>query len=186
MKKITIACVGDSITEGWGLANFQEESYPALLQKMFPEWKFYNFGSSGTTLQSQFDQSYKLTFAFQVSQREPWDYVLLFLGANDVWQWTNEQIFKDELLHMISLYQKSKVILITPCKMRASGYEDRKLEQIRKIILEVGKEKNLPVIDLYSHSSPDWLGFDGVHPTKEGQMEIARVIGEYLKEIIKG
>lgn len=50
-KKIKVACVGNSITRGYGLANPDNDSYPSQLQKLLGEnYNVQNFGHSGATL----------------------------------------------------------------------------------------------------------------------------------------
>ena len=49
---VKVACIGDSITYGLGLADRAKESYPAQLQKMLEEYEpgkyeVRNFGNSG-------------------------------------------------------------------------------------------------------------------------------------------
>lgn len=177
-----LAFIGDSITEGWGLNNYLQERYTTLLQDRFPQYEFLNFGSSGATLQSQFDTGYEHTLAFLASQKAAIDKAFLFLGANDVWYWTSEKTFKEEYERLIDRYKKSDVILITPLQMNTGSYEEHKLEQIRKLILEIGKERDLPVIDLYTLSKKDWLSFDGVHPSPSGQKHIADAITSWIGE----
>ena len=51
-EKVRVACIGDSITYGLGLADRERESYPAQLQKMLDEkfpgkYEVRNFGNSG-------------------------------------------------------------------------------------------------------------------------------------------
>ncbi len=176
------AFIGDSITEGWGLADYLHERYTTWLQDRFPQYEFLNFGSSGATLQSQFDMGYQHTLAFSASQKADIDKVFLFLGANDVWYWTSEKTFKEEYEHLINQYKKSDVILITPLQMNVGSYAERKLAQIRKLILEIGAEHGFAVIDLYTLSKKDWLSFDGIHPTAAGQKHIADVIGNWINQ----
>ena len=46
-----IACIGDSITYGYGVSNPAEEAWPALLgDKLGDGWNVVNLGVSGTTL----------------------------------------------------------------------------------------------------------------------------------------
>ena len=51
-EKTKVACIGDSITYGLGLANRAAESYPVQLQKLLDEsepgkYEVRNFGNSG-------------------------------------------------------------------------------------------------------------------------------------------
>jgi lysophospholipase L1-like esterase len=49
-KAKLVACVGDSITYGWGISNLKDNSYPAQLAKMLQQfdsqWETQNFGVS--------------------------------------------------------------------------------------------------------------------------------------------
>ena len=47
---IRVACVGDSITYGFGISDRERDSYPAQLQRDLGEaWQVRNFGSNGAT-----------------------------------------------------------------------------------------------------------------------------------------
>ena len=48
---IRVACIGNSITYGYGLADREHEAYPALpQQKLGAKYQVENFGKSGATL----------------------------------------------------------------------------------------------------------------------------------------
>lgn len=50
-NRIKVACIGNSITYGYGLPDRTTQSYPAQLQKMLGEsYQVENFGKSGATL----------------------------------------------------------------------------------------------------------------------------------------
>ncbi len=50
-KLIKIACIGNSVTYGYGLKNTSTESYPVRLQNILGEkYEVKNFGHSGATL----------------------------------------------------------------------------------------------------------------------------------------
>ena len=50
-KKIVVACCGDSITQGVGVADPARESYPAVLQKLLGDnYTVLNFGVGGRAL----------------------------------------------------------------------------------------------------------------------------------------
>ena len=50
-EPVRVACVGNSVTFGAGIANRETMSYPAQLQKMMGEdYHVENFGHSGATL----------------------------------------------------------------------------------------------------------------------------------------
>lgn len=181
-EKPRLAFIGDSITEGWGLNDWEKERYTTLLAQAFPQYEILNFGSSGATLQSQFDMAYTNTLAFEKSiQEQPYDMLFVFLGANDVWYWTSENTFRAEYEQLLARYTASRIFLIAPLKMNAGHYETHKLEQIRAIIKDIARQNGLAFIDLYEASRTDWLSFDSVHPNAYGQKEIARVIAQALR-----
>lgn len=162
-----INCLGDSITEGWGLPNPSRQSFPALLQEAFPNHQFVNYGSAGAMVQPFGGYGYEDTLPYHVASQNPGDLSLFLLGSNDGFSYS--PYFKSEYKRLAESIHKP-LILVTPPKM---GLEGTALEKIRQDILDVGKELNLPVLDLYTASDPSWLAEDHVHPTPEGQEKIA-------------
>ena len=58
-NKIKVACVGDSITEGFGLAWQSKTSYPVVLDSILgPNYSVLNLGRSATTLRKKGDFPY--------------------------------------------------------------------------------------------------------------------------------
>src|SRR5215212_6867855 len=81
---VKVACVGDSITEGTGLASPATESYPARLQKLLgTNYNVRNFGVSGRTLLKQGDFPYWKEAAFTNSRNFGPNIVIIQLGTND-------------------------------------------------------------------------------------------------------
>src|SRR5512135_942364 len=82
-----VACVGDSITYGSGIANRTVDSYPAQLQRLLrqydPAWEVQNFGVSGATLLSKGDKPYIRETAYAGTQACNPDIVIIKLGTND-------------------------------------------------------------------------------------------------------
>jgi len=87
-KTIRVACVGDSLTEGFH-ASDPGHSYPALLQGLLgSQYKVMNFGHSGATLtgpQAGYANKapYWMTGAYQRSLASEADIVIIMLGSND-------------------------------------------------------------------------------------------------------
>ena len=158
-EKPRLAFIGDSITEGWGLSDWEKERYTTLLAQAFPQYEILNFGSSGATLQSQFDMAYTNTLAFEKSiQEQPYDMLFVFLGTNDVWYWTSENTFRAEYEQLLARYTASRIFLIAPLKMNAGHYETHKLEQIRAIIKDIAQAERSG-IHRSVRSIPDRLAF---------------------------
>src|SRR6266487_548954 len=82
--QIKIACVGASITYGYGLANPRQDSYPAQLQTLLGnKYIVSNYGVSGATLLRKGDLSYWNTNAYQEVLSSQPDILLIDLGGND-------------------------------------------------------------------------------------------------------
>ena len=79
-----IACVGDSITYGYGLSNPSQQSYPAVLQSLLgSQHTVGNFGTSGCTLLKAGDKPYWNDANFSASDAFKPDVVVIMLGTND-------------------------------------------------------------------------------------------------------
>ena len=81
---IKIACVGNSITEGFGLENPSQESYPAVLQSLLGyDYEVGNFGLSARTLLMKGDLPYMKEQRFKDALEFLPDIVTIKLGTND-------------------------------------------------------------------------------------------------------
>ena len=66
--QIKIACVGDSVTYGYGIENRKKDTYPAVLQNMLgANYKVRNFGVSGHCVQDSSDRPYANTKTYAKS-----------------------------------------------------------------------------------------------------------------------
>ena len=117
---VTIACVGDSITWGDGVADTRKtDSYPAQLQALFDaaggetssqsatarDVTVLNFGRNGRTLQSSYERAYTLCDDYAESLSSGADIYLILLGSNDATpeHW-NEESFKRDLSALYDTY----------------------------------------------------------------------------------
>jgi alpha-L-fucosidase 2 len=185
--QIKIACIGNSITQGFGLQNPTTQAYPARLQALLgTTYKVENDGVSGKTLLKNGDQSYwtqgRLTqvFAFKPN------IVTIKLGTNDTkpqnWDMHNAE-FKWDYLAMIdtlnTLPTKPKIFLVLPVPIwkNGMGIRDSALQKIIVIIKQVANERGLPIIDCNTPllNFPQYFP-DGVHPNSIGADSIAHII----------
>ena len=107
-KRIKIACVGNSITEGFLLKNPSEESYPAALQKLLGNnYEVGNFGVTAHTLSLKGDLPYMKTTRFQEALDFLPNIVTIKLGTNDSkpQNWQHRATFKDDLNLLIDKFQ---------------------------------------------------------------------------------
>lgn len=83
-KQLKIACVGNSITYGSGLAHPETDSYPAQLQQLLGEtYMIGNFGKPGATLLNQGHRPYMEQEEFRKALVFAGDVVVIHLGIND-------------------------------------------------------------------------------------------------------
>ncbi len=82
----TVACIGDSITEGHGSTEWSLNAYPAVLQRLL--WQDYlvlNYGNCGKTMRDDLPGVYKGTPQYNAAKRNAakFDMTLIMLGTND-------------------------------------------------------------------------------------------------------
>lgn len=195
--KTKIACVGDSITYGSGVrATRKKDSYPAKLGKLLGEdYKVTNYGIGSRTLQDGGDYPYRAEKVFLQSQEFSPDIVLIMLGTNDSkpFNWNADE-YERQLREFVEEYMnlpsKPQVYLMTCCAAFCmKGKEKVAYEingtiianEVRDTIMQVGKEKDIPVIDIYSVTKghPEYF-MDGVHPNATGNQVIARAVFELI------
>ena len=123
LKPVKIACVGDSITYGYGIAGRAENCYPALLQKALGEcYEVKNFGVSGTAVQKASDAPYWQLKKYVASVEYDADILIFMMGSNDAntFNWKGAEAYKADLCEILDSYmqgaKKPEVYLCTPAR----------------------------------------------------------------------
>ena len=197
--QIKIACVGDSITYGHGIANWPQNNYPAQLQEILgDEYHVSNFGHSGKTLSDNGDQPYTQSEQYALSQEYDADVLVIMLGTNDSKpeNWKDADTFIKEYEKLINKYKENnpnaRIILCTPAKaFYPDGATEGKtnfdiqpsiVEQIRREIRAFALMNAYDCIDIYAltENHPEWFK-DNVHPSKDGANAIAQEIAKRIK-----
>lgn len=191
---IKVACVGDSITEGDGLKDRANEAYPAILSKeLGKKYRVLNFGQSGATLLKKGDRPYWEKVAFKnVLAYEP-DVIIIQLGTNDsrqqnILSYPGE--FVNDLRAMVDSFQllpsRPRIYLCKPVPSITNRYQiiDSVLvTDVIPAIDQVAVEKKCNVIDLYKAFADKTNLFpDGVHPNKEGAVQVAEIIARSINK----
>ena len=192
-----IACIGNSVTYGAGIADRETNSYPAVLQAMLgPEYIVGNFGRSGATLLKKAYRPYCLTeeFASVLSFRP--EIAVIHLGLNDTdpraWPDYRDEFISDFLWLIDTLRAAgTKEFYIAKLSPIFSGHRRFKAGtrdwywQIQERIEEVARLSGATLVDFYSplKDRPDLLP-DNLHPDKRGAGIIAQsvysaVTGDY-------
>ena len=93
-EKIRVACVGNSITYGSGVANREVNAYPVKLQGMLGDgYEVGNFGKPGATLLNKGHRPYTQQQEYKDALAFAGDIVVIHLGINDTdpRNWPNYQ-----------------------------------------------------------------------------------------------
>ena len=99
-EKTKVACIGDSITFGYGLQNRNEDSYPAQLQKLLEEkfpgqYEVRNFGNTGRgiyldSMRGREKRGFRHMKEHQAALDWQPDIVICNLGINDCGEYVKE------------------------------------------------------------------------------------------------
>jgi acyl-CoA thioesterase-1 len=194
--QVNVACVGDSITAGYGLSNSGTQSYPAQLQAMLGSgYRVGNYGLSGATALKRSDNSYWNTSTYRAGINSSPNIVVIMFGTNDSksWNW-NAANFDSDYRALIAKYQGLRshprvcICLIPPVYVpNAFGttfdpafIQNTVLPAIRNIAAETG----VPLIDnntsLLNHPE---LFTDGVHPTVQGANIVANNVAGVISTL---
>ena len=195
---IRVACIGDSLTWGFALADPWRESYPAVLQEMLREkvgegYEVRNFGCNGASVRADSYAGYVDTSAFRSSLAWEPDIVLLMLGSNDAspYDW-DPDAFRRDYEHIVAAYQglpsAPRICLIAPPRIhRVLGETFMGLspeileEEIRPAIRSIAAVAGLELIDLVDLFPDARYCFDGVHPQAAGAQMMAEAIIDSVK-----
>lgn len=188
-----IACVGNSITYGSGVANREKNSYPAQLQSMLGnDYIVQNFGLGGTTLLRQGNKPYWLTEQFRKSMESNPNMVLIKLGTNDS-KAVNRPFHNEfiaDLTALVKRYQQlpthPRVVLLLPVPSFHADSNGIYGPVIRSAIIpaiqQVAYETGVELIDLYQlFINREDLLPDKIHPNSLGATVMAKRIYELVK-----
>ena len=188
---IRVACIGNSITDGYGVDMATAYGYPAMLQKKLGEGYWVkNFGLSGRTMLNKGDMPYMNEVAWKDAQAFKPDVVVIKLGTNDSkgHNWKHGAEFKNDLEQMIKTLQPKPVIyLCTPIKAEKPSWDISDSIIVNEIIpiqKAVAKKYGLKVIDLHTlfEGGEELMLSDGIHPNGKGAERMAQIIFEALKQ----
>ena len=191
---IKVACVGDSITFGFGIKNRDKQSYSAQLGKILGSgWSVRNFGRNGRTVLKKGHAPYWHTPEYKVALSIKPNIVIIKLGTNDLrpmnWEKHKSQYVSD-YVNLIRSFQdlesKPKVWICYPVPIYP-GHEKFKFDnsivknELMPKIDEVAKQTGVNIIDLNTAlSNKNNLFPDNIHPNSEG----AKLIAEHISQVI--
>ncbi|MDI9539999.1 MAG: GDSL-type esterase/lipase family protein [Bacillota bacterium] len=198
-EQIKVACVGDSVTYGYGIKNWPENNYPKQLQNLLGnDYHVANFGVSGCCVGKKTNMPYLKTKTYLNSLEYEADILVFMIGSNDSkpFNWQNKEKFKEEYSTLLETYIRKKNIKIFLCtistaffpKGRSSGVTNYGIQPeivdiIVEVIKEIADEKEYELIDINKITAYNfsWFVKDNVHPDKEGALSIAKEIFKHIK-----
>ena len=189
-KKVKVACVGNSITFGYLLADPATESYPSQLQQLLgASYEVGNFGKSGATLLNQGHRPYMKQEEFQKAKAFAGDIVIIHLGINDTdpRDWPNyRDFFVTDYLALIDSFKvanpQCRIILsrLTPISDRHPRFESGTRDwhgEIQQAIETVAEYAGVQLMDFHEVLYPyPFMLPDAVHPDKEGASLMAQAV----------
>lgn len=197
---VKIACIGDSVTAGYLLANPITESYPSQLQKLMgTNYEVKNFGHSGATLLKKGHKPYYKTKECADAIASIPDIAVIHLGLNDAdprsWPNYKEDFDADYAWLLDTLKKQNPNIKLYICRLSPKFNEHRYFKsgirdwywQIQSHITNIAKVNQVGLIDLHEklYKRPD-LFPDALHPTKEGAAILAETVYENISQDFGG
>jgi acyl-CoA thioesterase-1 len=180
---VTVLCLGDSLTEGYGLA--QSEAFPALVERRLhsegrSDVRVINAGISGST-----SASGAARLRWQL-RGEP-DVLLLALGANDGLRGLDLGVTRRNLEAVIRLARQAKLrILIAGMKL-PPNYGEAYTREFERMFAELAREHELPLIPFLLEGvagRPELNLSDGIHPNARGQAIVAETVYRHLRPLL--
>ena len=186
---LRVACIGNSITDGFGIDMAVQQGYPAQLQQLLGSgYNVRNYGVSSRTMLNKGDHPYMLEQAWRDAVAWHPDIAIIKLGTNDSKpeNWQYGAGYEQDLKAMLAALKGTKVYLCTPIpafKPTWNISDSVIVNGIIPIIQKVAKKQKLQVIDLHTLFAGDgdkMLG-DGIHPNEKGARRMAEIIAPIVK-----
>lgn len=189
---VKVACVGNSITYGTGIADREKDSYPVKLQQMLgSEYVVDNFGKPGATLLNKGHRPYMQQKEFKDALAFAADIVVIHLGINDTdpRNWPNyRDFFIKDYRALIDSFRvanpKCRILIarMTPIADRHPRFESGTRDwhgEIQLAIEKVAQSTGVQLIDFHQplYAYPCLLP-DAVHPNEEGAALLAKTVYE--------
>ncbi len=204
-EPLRVACVGDSITEGFKIDNPAVNSYPAQLQKELDKkgkgkFEVRNFGVRSMTLMQNTQMPYVKRQEYKDSLAYKADIVVIMLGTNDSSGANRALImsnFEADYHKLIASYREGRepgeprIILMLPPKCYLAGKgtdEDTIRKTIAPMIKKVAAAEKVEVLDLHTAIGSKWkndLMPDKLHPSAKGAGMMVKKIAPMVARGVK-
>lgn len=178
----TLVIMGDSLTEGYGVA--RESSYPFLLEKKISEhqkkWKIVNSGIGGSTSASAPGR------VNWVLKSKP-DLVILFLGGNDALRGLPPQQMQSNLDRALQNLKEHKVKTVLVEMWAPPNYGEKYTKEFRSVFENLHKKYQLEFVSFPLGGIAGQKNLnqaDGIHPNEKGHIFLADEIYKKIKHLL--
>jgi lysophospholipase L1-like esterase len=193
-----VACVGDSIT--WGFGQADPRSYPGVLGRLLGSSGAHtatNFGVSGTTMMKKGDHPYWSTAEYSKALASNADVVVIQLGTNDAktFQW-DEAAYTRDYLDMVAAFRAAavtkvpRIVLSIPPPLYKDGVFKMNQTVINSVlpplIHRLAATTSSDLVDVFDHlgthelTHSAWFS-DGCHPNADGYEVLGEVIFAHVR-----
>ena len=189
-EKIKVACIGNSVTYGYGHKDPKATSYPTQLQEMLGNgYEVRNFGHSGATLLSRGHRPYINLPEYKAALDFAPDIAIIHLGLNDTdprnWPNYRDEFYEDYIAIIRALQKQNPNVEVFVCKMSPIFHWHHRFKsgtrdwygQIQELIPQIAEAGPFEVIDFskYLYSRPELMP-DALHPNAEGAGILAKQV----------
>lgn len=191
-QKTKIACIGNSITEGWELPS-GAKSYPTVLQDLLgtTDYQVNNYGVSAHSMLKKSDLPYWNTQKYKDALNWDPDILIIKLGTNDAkpnnWN-SHKNEFEGDYLEFIKSFKDKNSDLevyvcypipIFPSSNHAGSRGDAVIREMMPILDEIASKSGATIIDLHTpFEDKTFLSDDGLHPNTDGAVYLARFVAQ--------
>ena len=174
----TLLCLGDSLTAGYGLDEAQ--AWPALLQARLdaslPGWRVVNAGVSGDTTD---DAVQRLDWVL----KSPPTAAFICLGGNDGLRGLTPQHTEANLRLILARFKAAGAVCTLAGMDLPSNLGPEYRQAFKALFPRVAAAAHagyLPFLLQGVAGIPALNQADGIHPTAEGEVIVARHVGDFL------
>lgn len=191
---VRVACIGNSITDGFGIGMAPVKGYPAVLQKKLGDgYQVKNFGVSARTMMNKGDLPYMNELAWRDAQAFNPNIVIIKLGTNDskTHNWVHgADEYRQSMQAMIdtlkALPSKPKIYLCSPIPAFKDTWTINDSVIVNgemPIIKKLAKKNKCQFINLHtSYTYGDMMLNDGIHPNAKGAAKMADIIFDAIEK----
>ncbi|MBQ4548176.1 MAG: hypothetical protein IJA42_03165 [Bacteroidales bacterium] len=188
-RLIKVACIGNSVTYGYGHENPDSTSYPSQLAVMLgDDYEVGNFGKSGATLLRKGHRPYNEQEEFEKALEFAPDIAIIHLGLNDTdprnWKYYKREFISDYVTLIEAFEKVNPDVEIYICRMTPIFHWHHRFKKgtrdwyweiqstIENIAYNIAEVKLIDLQETLYHR-PDLMP-DALHPNPEGAKLIAQ------------